>query len=249
MRAGILGTLCSLALLGCGEDEASGEGGGGAPGSGGASSGGSVGALGAGGSGTASGGSGGSQSGGSGGGTGGGPAPGCVVDLDCAPEPLAETGDFGADCVARINQFRVGCHCLPPLERWTEAEACAAAQATADQASGDAHGSWGPDGVCDGSSGELAAEFSGGATNECPGYDSVESVLEVCLAQMYGEGVAWEQALGRPPEQEDYGPCAESFQSCYVNYGHFIAMTKETHGKVACGITDSGSFWAVQNYQ
>ena len=73
---------------------------------------------------------------GTGGGPGGGGGSGTSSATQCAngplsapiagyiPTPLPKTGDFGQDCVDRINQFRWECQCLPPLQRWTEAEAC-----------------------------------------------------------------------------------------------------------------------------
>ncbi len=46
------------------------------------------------------------------------PIPGCTPEFE-------ETGDYYADCVDRINQFRWECQCLPPLERVQDGEACA----------------------------------------------------------------------------------------------------------------------------
>jgi hypothetical protein len=63
---------------------------------------------------------------------------------------------------------------------------------------------------------------------------------------MYGEGAAWAQRLGRAPTQADLEDCDGS---CYSENGHFIAMTKESHSLVACGITQSGEIWSVQNFK
>lgn len=179
-------------------------------------------------------------------GDGDGPEPGCVVDLNCDPAVLPSTGDFSQDCVNRINQFRVGCHCLPPLERWTEGEACATANAEFDQDTGQPHSGWrSENGACPDDSGPLSSQYYGWATNECPGYGSAESVLSSCLKSMYGEGAEWAEQLGRAPTQEDYGSCEDS---CYSANGHFIAMTKASHTKVACGITTDGEIWSVQNF-
>ena len=41
---------------------------------------------------------------------------------NCQPDPIESTGDPYADYVTRINQLRWECQCLPPLQRWTEAE-------------------------------------------------------------------------------------------------------------------------------
>jgi hypothetical protein len=172
---------------------------------------------------------------------------GCVVDLDCEPEPLPPTGDFAQDCVNRINQFRVDCHCLDPLARWSEAEVCAAANAEYDQGTGQAHSGW-PDEACPDESGPLATSNAGWATNECPSYGSATSVINGCLQSMYAEGAEWAEQLGRAPTQSDYGSCENS---CYSAYGHFIAMTNANYSMVACGIYDevSDDIWSVQNFQ
>lgn len=92
----------------------------------------------------------------------------------CTPTPPPSTGDFGQDCVDRINQFRWECQCLPPLERWTEAEACTDQQSADDQSSGSAHGNFG---ACN--------EF---AQNTCPDWPSREDVVVGCLQAMWDEG-------------------------------------------------------------
>jgi hypothetical protein len=178
-------------------------------------------------------------------GDGDGPLPGCVIDLDCDPPVLPTTGDFGQDCVNRINQFRVGCHCMEPLIRWTEAEACATENAVQDAASGEPHGSW-HETACEDESGPYSSEYYGWATNECPNYGSTQAVLGNCLRQMYHEGSEWAAELGRTPTQDDYDSCSGG---CYSRNGHFIAMTKASHTHVACGITESGEIWSVQNFK
>ncbi len=50
---------------------------------------------------------------GSGGQSGQGGSAGCTPDYACMPT-APDTGDYAADCVARVNQFRA-CVCLPPL--------------------------------------------------------------------------------------------------------------------------------------
>lgn len=195
-----------------------------------------------------SGGAGGGPAGGAGGndaGTGGASA--CEIDLDCRPEVLPSSGDFAQDCVDRINQFRVGCFCLSPLERWTEAEECAEANAEFDKAADSPHAGWGSDGVCSEDDGPLSKMHNGGATNECPGYSSTESVISTCLLQMYQEGADWAEQLGRAPQQADYESC--DLEDCYRHYGHFIAMTNTSYTKVACGTTGAPQVWSVQNFR
>lgn len=236
---------------GDGDGDAAGVGGGGVAGdgTGGFSGDGDASGVGGGSGGVVSGASGGS--GGVASGVGGAPS-GCVVDLECDDDPLPSTGDFGEDCVNRINQFR-SCFCdddgepLEPLVRWVEAEQCAAANAEYDAGTGEPHSGW-PDNACPDESGPLSREYAGWATNECPGWGSEEQVVSGCLASMYSEGADWAEALGRSPLQADYGSCEGS---CYSQYGHFIAMTKASHTRVACGAFEeaSGDVWSVQNFR
>lgn len=230
---------------GSGGRMATGGGANGGSATGGTMSGGQGGAIG-------SGGIGGLPTGGSASGTGGemqsgsgGRGP-CEIDLDCRPETLPTSGDFAEDCVNRINQFRVECFCMEPLQRWNEAEVCAEQNAEYDQQVNEPHAGWGSDGVCSEDSGDLARSNNGFATNECPGYPSVQSVISTCLLQMYQEGAQWEEELGRPPTQADYEDCSGS---CYSKYGHFIAMTSTSYSRVACGITEDPDYWSVQNFR
>ncbi|MEM7434295.1 MAG: hypothetical protein AAF436_04015, partial [Myxococcota bacterium] len=55
---------------------------------------------------------------------------------NCAPEPPPSTGDPHEDCVARINQLRSECQCLPPLRRWKGGEKCARKHAKHDMREG-----------------------------------------------------------------------------------------------------------------
>ncbi|MGD8317003.1 MAG: CAP domain-containing protein [Myxococcales bacterium] len=96
---------------------------------------------------------------------------------DCRPEPLQPTGDPYADCVTRINQLRWECQCLPPLERWGEAERCADQQAEYDSTRAPHSGF--RDGIC---------SPRGWAQNECPGWQSTEQVVTGCLQDMWDEG-------------------------------------------------------------
>jgi hypothetical protein len=148
---------------------------------------------------------------------------GCVENLGCELDPPPSTGDVHQDCVNRINQFRGECACLPPLERWTEGEACADEMAEYDSTRS-AHAGFRA-GICEGGSGQ----------NECPGWDSETEVIDGCLQSMWDEG---------PPPTE---PCNNS---CFNMYGHFINMTNEDYGRVACGFytTAGGEVWAVQNF-
>jgi hypothetical protein len=155
------------------------------------------------------------------GGSGGSGA--CVENLACELHPLPATGDVHQDCVDRINQFRRECACLPPLERWTAGEACADEMAEYDSTRR-AHAGF-IAGVCEG----------GSAQNECPGWDSVDEVIEGCLQSMWDEG---------PP------PGSSCDDACFDMYGHFINMSSTDYSRVACGFftTLGGEIWAVQNF-
>ncbi len=93
---------------------------------------------------------------------------------NCAPPVPPSTGDFGQDCVDRINQFRWECQCLPPLDRWVDGESCTDQQSADDQSSGIAHENFGTCGE--------------NAQNTCPNWGSDASVIDGCLQMMWDEG-------------------------------------------------------------
>jgi len=93
---------------------------------------------------------------------------------NCSPSPPPSSGDFHQDCVDRINQFRWECQCLPPLQRWTQAEACSDQQSKDDQQSGQAHGNFGACGE--------------NAQNTCPNWGSEQKVVGGCFQMMWDEG-------------------------------------------------------------
>ena len=96
---------------------------------------------------------------------------------NCQPEPLDSTGDPYADCVTRINQLRWECQCLPPLQRWNDAEGCANQHSEYDSTRS-AHAGFSDD-IC---------SPRGWAQNECPGWRSAEHVINGCLQSMWDEG-------------------------------------------------------------
>ena len=95
----------------------------------------------------------------------------------CTPGPVPDSGNFEADCVARINQFRWDCQCLPPLDRWTDGEACADEHAAYDSTNG-VHAGFRED-IC---------TPRGWAQNECPEWGSEASIVDGCLQMMWDEG-------------------------------------------------------------
>lgn len=96
---------------------------------------------------------------------------------NCAPAPLQSTGNPYDDCVARINQLRWDCQCLPPLRRWKGGEPCANKHAKYDSKRG-IHAGFNSD-IC---------KPKGMAQNECPGWPSKGGVIEGCLQAMWDEG-------------------------------------------------------------
>jgi len=154
--------------------------------------------------------------------TGNGGAGGCTPDYGCKPT-APDTGDYYADCVARVNQFRA-CVCLPPLARWNAGESCADMDAAYDP-SHSAHAGF-IAGIC---------SPEGSAQDECPGWGSATQVISGCIQQMFDEG---------PP------PTADCTGDCYEMHGHFINMTNTRYTKIACGIaTVNGKVTAVQDLQ
>jgi Cysteine-rich secretory protein family len=181
---------------------------------------------------------------------------GCVQPLDCMISPAPSSGDVRQDCVDRINQFRTQCACLPPLQRWTDGEACADTEAQYDSmqpSQSAAHAGfihtetvcsqspvpqmWAS--CCSPASGFLPAGPSAMAQDECPGYPNNAYVVSACLQQMWNEG----------PPPESVQAC-ENDSSCFEMHGHFINMTSTQSTKVACGFytTSSGTVWSTQNF-
>lgn len=144
----------------------------------------------------------------------------CTPDYECKPV-APDTGDFYADCAARVNQFRA-CVCLPPLERNRDAESCLDQQAEYDSDNGAHAGFIG--GIC---------SPNGSAQNECPGWRDARQVVDGCLQMMFDEGP--------PPSKQCEG-------QCYQEHGHHINMTGN-YGKVACGLYEAnGEVWSVHNF-
>ncbi len=95
----------------------------------------------------------------------------------CSPPPPPSTGNPHDDCVARINQLRWQCQCLPPLKRWRSGESCANRLAKHDSRRG-IHAGFNR-GIC---------EPKGRAQNECPAWPSADDVIDGCLQRMWDEG-------------------------------------------------------------
>lgn len=136
----------------------------------------------------------------------------------CSPDPPPTTGDFYQDCVDRINQLRWECQCLPPLDRWTEAESCADQQAEYDYGVNQAHAGIQAN-VC---------QPGGSGQNECPDYGPNFGIVEFCLQQMWDEGPG-----------DDFNAHGH-----YINMTN-PDFTKVACGRFE---TPQGNIWSVQNY-
>ncbi|KPK14944.1 MAG: hypothetical protein AMJ62_11255 [Myxococcales bacterium SG8_38] len=138
---------------------------------------------------------------------------------DCDPEPPPSSGNIHADCIARINQFRWECQCLPPLTRWSDGEACADGNAEYDSTNG-VHASF------------YAQPCGMGARaqNECPGWPSTERVITGCLRAMWEEG----------PEDGNPNTVNGHYES--------MASTGYTRVACGFYTTPSGAVWGVQNF-
>ncbi len=139
------------------------------------------------------------------------------IDAATTPRPDASTSDPFAqarqDCVDRINAFRAT-EGKPPYARWTAGEACGDDQARRDADSNTPHGNFGDCG-----------EF---AQNTCPGWPSVESVIQSCLQAMWDEGP---------------GPFPE--------HGHYLNMSSTQYSEVSCAFYEmpNGEIWHNQNFR
>jgi hypothetical protein len=138
---------------------------------------------------------------------------------NCSPEPMAGSGDIHADCVARINQLRWECQCLPPLSRWIEGEGCADGNGEYDSVQG-AHASFY----------DLPCGSGGRAQNECPGWASNGEVITGCLHAMWAEG----------PEDGNPNTVNGHYESMTSTFYTRVACGFFT--------TPSGSVWGVQNF-
>ena len=119
----------------------------------------------------------------------------------CAPVPKPRTGDFGQDCVDRINQFRWECQCLPPLARWADAEMCTDQQSENDHNAQVPHGNF-----------QACNEL---AQNTCPDWLDDDAIVVGCLQQMWNEGP------GEPFEEHGHYINMSNTMYTKVACGHF----------------------------
>ena len=158
------------------------------------------------------------------GGTGGAPGPCAGGPLSaplpgCNPTPLPSTGDIHADCVARINQFRWECQCLPPLVRRTDGESCTDSNAEYDSSNG-VHASFY----------DMPCGSGARAQNECPGWPSNDHVITGCLRDMWDEG------------PEDGNP------NTVNGHYETMATRTYTRVACGFYTTPAGDVWGVQNF-
>jgi hypothetical protein len=121
--------------------------------------------------------------------------------------------------VARINQFRWECQCLPPLQRWTDGESCTDSNAQYDSENG-VHASFY----------DMPCGSGARAQNECPGWPSNNHVITGCLQAMWDEG------------PEDGNP--DTVNGHYES----MATSTYTRVACGFYTTPSGDVWGVQNF-
>jgi hypothetical protein len=138
-------------------------------------------------------------------------------------------------CVDYINMYRATLG-VAPLKRGTAAqETCSDMGAKKDADANAPHSS--------------AGDCAGlGAQNTCPGWRiggfsgnaTLEDALRSCLDAMWDEG--------EPPIPRD--DCIRDYQGCFLPHGHWINMSDERSGTVACGfyMMPDGRFWMNQNF-
>jgi hypothetical protein len=241
--SGSAGMPAGVSTSGTGGAGAGGAGAGGA-GAGGAGAGGAAGAAGTAGAGGSAGAAGMAGAGGRAGTGGmGGAGAGGAGGAGAGGASGAGAGGSGDDefanarqvCVDYINMYRATLN-IAPLERGTPAqEACSDMGAKKDGDSGQAHSSAGD---CPGL----------GAQDTCPGWPvggfsgaaTLEDALKRCLDQMWAEGP--------PPVPRDQ--CIADYQGCFLPHGHYINMSDERSGTVACGFYRmmDGKYWMNQNF-
>ena len=137
---------------------------------------------------------------------------------NCRPQPVPDTGDPYTDCVTRINQFRMDCQCLPPLDRWLDGEDCADEHAEYDADRDRAHAGF-RDRICnDGGQGQ----------NECPAWGSEGQIISGCLQTMWDEGPG--------PWGDDHGHYLNMTNEAFRRVACGFYETPE------------GRVWSVQNF-
>jgi len=121
---------------------------------------------------------------------------------------------YQQQCVDKINGLRASIG-LPAYQRWRGAEGCADGEARSDSRTGTAHGAF-----------PSCGEY---AQNECPGWGSLDSIVNGCLDMMWAEG----------PGEFNEG------------HGHYLNMSSTSYTMVACGfhVTSGGAVWAVQDFK
>jgi hypothetical protein len=142
-----------------------------------------------------------------------------TVSENSSDETSTTTGDdpyaqARKDCVDRINGFRASIG-VAALSQWSEEEPCTDEQSRKDSENGTAHSHFGD-----------CHEF---AQNTCPGWGSVQQVIQGCLQAM------WDEGPGEPFEE----------------HGHYINMANASYTKVACGFYEmpDGKIWHNHNFR
>ncbi len=132
-------------------------------------------------------------------------------------EDVTETdvySTYRVECLNKINDWRAG-EGKPALARWEDNEECADGASKKEYEENSAHASFGDCGEW--------------AQNLCPGYGSLDRVINNCLQAM------WDEGPGEP----------------FSAHGHYINMSSTKYSKVACGFyTDpQGKVWHIQDFK
>ncbi len=137
-----------------------------------------------------------------------------VLVLACGCDDDDPYASYRRRCVDKINQYRAS-EGKPAYARWTAAESCADSEARSDSETGTPHGAF--------------PRCGESAQNECPGWGSLDQIIDGCLDMMWAEGP------GEP----------------FSEHGHYINMSSTHYSEVACGfhVTASGAVWAVQDFR
>jgi hypothetical protein len=144
-----------------------------------------------------------------------------VVDSGTTTPPTDDLEAARQFCVDFINEKRASVG-LPSLQRATpEQEACTDQGSQSDSvtyyATHVAHSS--------------AGQCLGGAQNTCPclpigtGRPTLIDALRECLTNMWNEGM--------PPQGRE--ACEADRTGCFMQYGHYLNMTRENTTTVSCG--------------
>jgi hypothetical protein len=168
-------------------------------------------------------------------------------DVVTQPEtsPPIDSGDgFGAArtaCLNEINKLRAT-EGHAPYALWggSAIDTCVDEQATYDEQNNSPHGAW---------LGQKYPTCNGNGQDECLGYGVTAAGVVKCLDAMWAEKNQTNCA-GCPACQAQFTqncPNCDFYGQSGPECGHYVNMSADYFGKVACGFSTLGG-WAVQNF-